>query len=165
MTALANANVFDVSVMSNRQRHARFRSAIQARTAACQNNERRARLSRRFATFDVNTPQRQEQARTAIELAVMHVFGVSHGAILTDTRGESRIANARQVAMYLAHVACGLSLTEVGQMFSRDRTTVAHGCLKVEMRRDNPQFDYALDLLGWAIPALVLRRTSATVQR
>jgi hypothetical protein len=35
------------------------------------------------------------------------------------TRRSPRAAFARQVAMYLAHVVCGLSLTEVGTMFAR----------------------------------------------
>jgi hypothetical protein len=59
--------------------------------------------------------------------------------------------------MYLAHVSCGMTLTDVGAMFGRDRTTVAYGCLKVEYRRDDPVFDRALDLLGWALPTLVMR--------
>ena len=58
--------------------------------------------------------------------------------------------------MDLAHVSCGMSLT-VGAMFGRDRTTVSHGCLKVEYRRDDPVFHRALDLLGWALPTLVTR--------
>ncbi len=76
----------------------------------------------------------------------------------SGTRGVRDIAEARQVAMYLAHVCCRMSLTEVGTMFGRDRTTVAHACLKVECRRDEPNFDRALDVLGWALPTLVLRR-------
>ena len=49
--------------------------------------------------------------------------------------------------MYLAHVACGLTLTEVGHLFARDRTTVAHACSRVEDRREEPLFDRALQLL------------------
>ena len=49
--------------------------------------------------------------------------------------------------MYLAHVVCELSLTEVGQLFARDRTTVAHACSLIEDRRDDKAFDRALDLL------------------
>ena len=64
------------------------------------------------------------------------------------------MALARQVAMYLAHVGCGLSLTETGRLFERDRTTVAHACGVIEDRRDDPIFDRALDLLEWAVPAL-----------
>jgi chromosomal replication initiation ATPase DnaA len=49
--------------------------------------------------------------------------------------------------MYLAHVACGLSLTEVGRLFARDRTTVAHACGLIEDRRDDAAFDRALELI------------------
>lgn len=99
-------------------------------------------------------------ARTAIENMVTEVFGVAPGAMRRGTRGKKRIANARQVAMYIAHVNCGLSLTDVGRQFGRDRTTVAHACLRVEMRRDEALFDRALDLLGWAAPAMIRRPTA-----
>ena len=64
--------------------------------------------------------------------------------------------------MYLAHVACGLSFTDVGLLFSRDRTTVAHACRVVEDRRDDPVFDRALELLEWVVPTLVAPRRPAT---
>ena len=64
---------------------------------------------------------------------------------------------ARKVAMYLAHVACRLSLTDTGKLFNRDRTTVAHACAVIEDRRDDPLFDRALDLLEWAVAALTKR--------
>ncbi|HEY8194276.1 MAG TPA: helix-turn-helix domain-containing protein [Hyphomicrobium sp.] len=102
-------------------------------------------------------PLRFRQARLAIDFAIASVFGINTGALWCGTRGVRDIAFARQVAMYLAHVSCGMTLTDVGAMFGRDRTTVAHGCLKVEYRRDDPSFDRALDLLGWALPTLVLR--------
>lgn len=101
--------------------------------------------------------ERNRRARLAIELAVSRVFGVDGSTLWQHNRGIKRIATARQVAMYLAHVACGLSLTEVGRLFGRDRTTVAHGCLKIEVKRDDPTFDRALDLLGWAVPSIVQR--------
>ena len=41
------------------------------------------------------------------------------------TRGRADTAFARQVAMYLAHVAYGLTLSDVGRVFERDRTTVS----------------------------------------
>ena len=52
---------------------------------------------------------------------------------------------------------CGMSLTEVGAMFGRDRTTVAHGCFKVEYRRDDPNVRSRDRFLGWALPTLVMR--------
>jgi chromosomal replication initiation ATPase DnaA len=92
-----------------------------------------------------------------IEQAVTRVFGVDQSDLRRVTRGRARVALARQVAMYLAHVACGLSLTETGRLFGRDRTTVAHACGVVEDRRDDPVFDRALDLLEWAVPSLAAR--------
>jgi len=58
---------------------------------------------------------------------------------------------ARQVAMYLSHVTFGLTLTQTGALFARDRTTVAHGCGVVEDRRDNPALDRALDIADTAL--------------
>ena len=116
---------------------------------------------RRTTAFsDTVELQRFRQARLAIDFAISNVFGIEAGSLWRTTRGVRNIALARQVAMYLAHVSCGMSLTEVGAMFGRDRTTVAHGCLKVEYRRDDPVFDRALDLLGWALPTLVTRAGS-----
>ena len=99
--------------------------------------------------------------RYAIEHAVMQVFGVSEAELRRASRGRAHVALARQVAMYLAHVGCGLSLTEAGRLFERDRTTVAHACGVIEDRRDDPLFDRALDLLEWAMPALLDRQPVA----
>jgi Bacterial dnaA protein helix-turn-helix len=95
--------------------------------------------------------------REAIEQAVVQVFGVDHDDLYRITRGRAKVALARQVAMYLAHVACGLTLTDTGRLFGRDRTTVAHACVVIEDRRDDPVFDRALDLLEWAVPSLAMR--------
>ena len=100
--------------------------------------------------------------REAIEEAVVQVFGVAYDELHRTTRGRARVAHARQVAMYLAHVACGLSLTDTGRLFGRDRTTVAHACTVVEDRRDDPLFDRALDLLGWVVAALATRRSTSS---
>lgn len=102
-------------------------------------------------------------SREAIEQAVVQVFGIGHSDLYRVTRGQAKIALARQVAMYLAHVACGLSLTDTGRLFGRDRTTVAHACGVIEDRRDDPVFDRALDLLEWAVPALATRPSMTQV--
>jgi chromosomal replication initiation ATPase DnaA len=57
--------------------------------------------------------------------------------------------------MYLAHVVCGLSLTEVGTLFARDRTTVSHACSVVEDRRDDHELDGRLEHLERAVAALI----------
>ena len=109
------------------------------------------------AFSDVAEQQRYRQARLALDLAMASVFGVENGALWHGTRGAKGIAFTRQIAMYLAHVSCGMTLTDVGAMFGRDRTTVSYGCLKIEYRRDDPILDRTLDLLGWALPTLVMR--------
>jgi hypothetical protein len=109
-------------------------------------------------SFTSSSLARASVPREAIEQAVVQVFGVGYNDLRRSTRGRAKVALARQVAMYLAHVGCGLSLTETGRLFSRDRTTVAHACGVIEDRRDDPTFDRALDLLEWAVPALTTRR-------
>ena len=96
-------------------------------------------------------------SREAIEQAVIQVFGVGSADLHHTRRGRAKAAQARQVAMYLAHVTCGISLTDTGRLFGRDRTTAAHACGIVEDRRDDPLFDRALDLLEWAVYALATR--------
>jgi chromosomal replication initiation ATPase DnaA len=93
--------------------------------------------------------------RWAIESAVAAVFEVGIEELRAPTRGSARAAFARQVAMYLAHVGCGVSLTEVGRLFERDRTTVAHACSLIEDKRDDPDFDYRLDHLERAVSGLI----------
>jgi hypothetical protein len=93
--------------------------------------------------------------RRAIDPAVAAVFEVEVQDLRAPTRRSPRAAFARQVAMYLAHVVCGLSLTEVGALFARDRTTVAHACGVVEDKRDDPELDGRLDHLERAVSSLI----------
>ncbi|WP_244629580.1 helix-turn-helix domain-containing protein [Martelella limonii] len=58
-------------------------------------------------------------------------------------RAERRrsVSHYRQIAMYVCHVSLQLSLSEIGQAFGRDRTTVAYSCRVIEDRRDDRAFD------------------------
>jgi chromosomal replication initiation ATPase DnaA len=86
-----------------------------------------------------------------IESLVGSAFRVPLTNFRKPSRGSPEIAFARQVAMYLAHVELGLSLSMVGGHFGRDRTTVSHACGRVEDRRDDPALDLALLCLAVAI--------------
>lgn len=101
------------------------------------------------------TEQDGSSVRAAIDPVVATVFEVRLEDLAAPTRRSARSAFARQVAMYLAHVACGLSLTDVGLLFRRDRTTVAHACTVVEDRRDEASVDLLLDRLEHAVRGLV----------
>lgn len=100
--------------------------------------------------------------RAALDATVARVFAVPAEALSSTSRGRAPIAFARQAAMYLAHVGLSLSLTDVGRLFARDRTTVAHACGVVEDRRDDPTLDRTLELLEAAVLCEVRRAASAS---
>ena len=82
-----------------------------------------------------------------VEQLVARVFRVAFSDLRAPTRCRARVAFARQVTMYLAHVACGLSVNQVARLCGRDRTTTAHACRLVEDRRDDPALDSSLTFL------------------
>lgn len=85
-----------------------------------------------------------------VEHCITSVFSISKTALRRRDRAGD-VALARQIAMYLTHVAFGLTLSEVGRIFLRDRTTVAHACAAIEDLRDDPSFDRALFALENAL--------------
>jgi len=87
-----------------------------------------------------------------VEHCVVSVLRIP--ALALRSRGRAApISLARQMAMYLAHVAFRLSFTQVGQLFGRDRTTVAHACGVIEDLRDDQIIDRALTVLTTALTA------------
>jgi hypothetical protein len=66
------------------------------------------------------------------------------GLLMGPAEGRDRRfahAHIQQIAMYVCHVVLQLTLTEIGQCFHRDRTTVGHACARVEDRRDSAGYD------------------------
>jgi hypothetical protein len=116
-------------------------------------SERKCHYNRKRGTEAAGRPV--AGLRWLLEQTVTRVFDVEMDLMRLPTRGHARVALARQVAMYLAHVGCGLSLTEAGELFDRDRTTVAHACHVVEARRENPGFDRAIELLERVVTVLI----------
>lgn len=86
-----------------------------------------------------------------IETLVSAALGIGMAELRASRRGRAAAAFARQTAMYLAHVHFGLTLSQVGRNFGRDRTTVAHACAKVEDSRDDPKFERVLACLETAL--------------
>jgi chromosomal replication initiation ATPase DnaA len=101
-----------------------------------------------------NSDLARQGMRLVIEHTVMCVFDVADSDLQRCHRGRAKVALARQTAMYLAHTAFGMTLTQVGLLFARDRTTVAHACAVIEDRRDDSNFDRVLELLERAVKAL-----------
>ncbi len=81
--------------------------------------------------------------------------GLTIEILLTHHRSTAPVAQARQLAMYLAHVALGLPQTEVARAFRRDRTTVAHACRRIEDLRDRTAFDEEVSRLEHCVRWIV----------
>ena len=81
-------------------------------------------------------------------------FGVAESELRRTNRCAQPIAFARQVAMYMAHVAYQLSYDEVASAFGRDRTTVTYACGAVEDARDDAALEAKLDKVEGRMRAL-----------
>ena len=90
-------------------------------------------------------------AADRIGAAVAAAFMVPIAELHATTRRTATIALARQSAMYLAHVACGLNFTDAGRAFGRARTTAARACRAIEDRREEACLDTALADLEHAL--------------
>jgi hypothetical protein len=95
------------------------------------------------------------------------VFAVPPGDLHRDGRGGRRISHARQCAMYLAHVSLGLPQGVTARGFGRDRTTIRHGCARIEDARDSHAFDKSLSGLEaaarlWSLCFLAARDGAAS---
>lgn len=90
----------------------------------------------------MRTNPQDDRAAAKLAIAIIgYGLGLEPADIAGPTRGSARIAFARQVAMYLAHVAFEMSLNRVAIAFDRDRSTVGHACHLIEDRRDGLAFD------------------------
>src|SRR5690606_8404715 len=89
-----------------------------------------------------NTAKPAAPCHIAAKLAAAH-YEVPLAQLRTRRRGTQQSTRARHVAIYLAHVAFGLKLAEVGSAFRRDRATAGYACARIEDARDDPAFDAA----------------------
>lgn len=95
--------------------------------------------------------RRRIDALPLIEGCVRASCGIRDELLIGPARGRADLALARQVAMYLCHVVTGMTLTEIGRRFGRDRTTAAHACRLIEDRRDDLNFDRQITMLEDAV--------------
>ncbi|MBO0662403.1 hypothetical protein LQ948_10445 [Jiella sp. MQZ9-1] len=89
-----------------------------------------------------------------VQEVVSIVFDVPLAEIRRANRCQSRICDARHVAMYLANTTFGISLSRVARAFGRERTTVAHAVRRVEDKRDDQSFDARLERLEALLAAI-----------
>lgn len=110
-----------------------------------------------FAGYTPALPvsSRADAASEAVILLVANEHNVSIRLFKHQSRCRRNTAKARQLAMYLVHVALGRSLTEVGRVFGRDRTTVSHACALIEDGRDDAAFDAMVSRLELRIDSII----------
>jgi len=85
--------------------------------------------------------------------AAAAALGVDPTMLAAPTRLCAPVARARQIAVYLHHVAMGASLSDCARLFRRDRATVRHACARIEDMRDDPHFDFGVTILERALVA------------
>ena len=81
------------------------------------------------------------QRAQLIIAAVTLEFGTPQLDITSNKRGANDVCLARQVSMYLMNVIFGISLTRIGNVFNRDRSTASHACNVIEDYREDPILD------------------------
>ena len=69
------------------------------------------------------------------------LFNIPSKELRSPGRSAQNVSRVRQIAMYVCHVTLGITMTDVGKGFGRDRTTVLHACHLVEDMRDDEDFD------------------------
>lgn len=109
--------------------------------------------------MNINYGRRGEPAHlTALarlaEAAAAAMTRLPVASLRGPARGGRAVTQARQVAMYLAHVVFGLSFNRVGICFGRDRTTVRHACRLVEDGRDDEGCEFGLTAIELGLLAL-----------
>lgn len=78
----------------------------------------------------VRTPARHLSAAEAIEQVALYCTLVLDPVTPSDIVGDRRsktVVRARQIAMWVVREITGLSLPQMGAVFGRDHTTIAHG--------------------------------------
>ena len=90
----------------------------------------------------------KDRARAVLAMSLAgYALDVPLSRVEEDGR-DSSVAFARQVAMYLANTALGMSLARIAAAFGRDRSTVAYACRHIEDMRDNSRFDTWIEALA-----------------
>jgi chromosomal replication initiation ATPase DnaA len=97
--------------------------------------------------MDIRVRMAEDRARAQLVVALAAgAVGMPIDQVMGGGR-ETRVAFARQVAMYVMHVAFGVSLGRVAMAFGRDRSTIAHACRRIEDMRDDKRFDRWIEAL------------------
>jgi chromosomal replication initiation ATPase DnaA len=92
-------------------------------------------------------PEALEPLRAGMtQIVVAHAYNIRLDEMRAPSRLSSKVALARQIAMYLAHIVFSMTLSEVARGFGRDRSTASYAVQRVEALREDPELNRTL---GW----------------
>jgi chromosomal replication initiation ATPase DnaA len=94
---------------------------------------------------------RAGQQALLVQMAVAEVMGIRLTELCSQTRGDAKVAFARQTAMYLCHAVYAMRVTDIAAVFGRDRSTAAHAIARIEEAREDPETDRRLQWLEAAL--------------
>lgn len=99
-------------------------------------------------TTDRASLRAEDAARLLLAANVAsYALGTPIADVMSRGRGPASAALARQLAIYLAHVALEMSFSRIAAVLPRDRSTVGHACRRIETLRDDPQTDEWIEAL------------------
>ena len=84
-------------------------------------------------------------------------FNISGRDLRSHSRCERAVARVRQIGMYVVHVTLGLTMSQVGRAFGRDRSTVAHACHLIEDMREDQDFDRIIHTVETVVRAAFIQ--------
>lgn len=96
---------------------------------------------------------RRDPEITNLLTLVAAELGVPGGMLVARSRCRAEIAEARWLAMYLAHVVLGRSILSLARLFRRNWSTVSRACTHLEDERDRPDFDAFISRLEASLSA------------
>ncbi len=113
------------------------------------------RKQKRTAGIRALKDQKQQLLAQFVNQMVAATLDLPPEILPQCSRGKAQSARARQISIYLMHTTLSFSFTEIGKVYSKDRTTIAHACHVIEDLRDDESFDSKLTQLERMI-AIVL---------
>src|SRR5690606_11233095 len=87
------------------------------------------------------------------------IYNIPTRELRRPGRSGISVSRARQIAMYVTHLGLGLSMSDVGRGFQRDRTTVLHACHLIEDLREDDDFDRLVTMME-RVAAAAFRNTA-----
>jgi chromosomal replication initiation ATPase DnaA len=85
---------------------------------------------------------RQDPLAQALVTRLARDHRISLRDLMQGGRGSGNASHTRQIAMYLCYVLLRRTQEQLAELFNRDRKTVSHACLQIELQRET---DRALD--------------------